>query len=165
MNHRSGGNMRVFTTLMLIGMFTSIASPLVADEIYRSVDAEGNVTYTDTPMEGDKSAVRVELPPGPSPASIKESEQRHQEIRRAADQAQQRRLGEAKAENEQIAEARKALAEAEAKLAEAKVIRDEDRQHLAGGGRRINPEYFDRLKAAEAEVEAARKRLQEARGN
>jgi len=155
--------MRVITTLML-GVLSITASHLVAEEIYRSVDAQGNVTYTDSPTAGDMSFEKVEVPPSPSPASIQESELRHQEIRRAADQAQRKRLGEAQNENEQLTQARKALAEAEARLTEAKIIKDEDRQNLAGGRRRINPEHFDRLKAAEMEVEAARKHLREVRG-
>jgi cellobiose-specific phosphotransferase system component IIA len=63
-----------------------------------------------------------------------------------------------------VAEARKQLAEAEARLQEAKVIQDEDRQNLAAGKRRIHPDYFERVKQAEADVEAARKALREARG-
>jgi hypothetical protein len=163
MNHRSGWKIRVFTT-WLIGVLSATIGHLAAAEVYRSVDAEGNVTYTDSPMAGDKSAEKVELPPGPSPDAIKESEVRHQEIRRAADQAERKRLGEEKNENEPVSQARKALAEAEAKLADAKVIKDEDRQNLAGGRRRISPDYFDRLKAAEAAVESARKHLREVRG-
>lgn len=156
--------MHVFTTMIMLGALMATALHLTAEEVYRSVDAQGNVTFTDSPPAGDKSFERLELPPGPSPTSIRESEVRHQEIRRAADQAERKRLGETQNESEQIAQARKALADAEARLNDAKVIKDEDRQNLAGGKRRIHPDYFERLKAAEAEVEAARKRLREARG-
>jgi len=156
--------MRVFTILMMLGTLMTTALHLAADEIYRSVDAEGNVTFTDSPEAGDRSAEKMEILPGPSPSSIEESKLRQQEIRRAADQAQRKRLDQLQGESEQLSEARKALAEAEARLAEAKVIKDEDRQNVVGGKRRINPAYFERIKAAEAEVKAARKRLREARG-
>ena len=69
-------------------------------------------------------------------------------------QRQQARIGQAEA----------GLAEAEAKLAETKLIKDEDRRSLVSGKRGIRPEYFERVEAAEAEVEAARKRLKEVRG-
>lgn len=159
-----GENMQAATILIFSVSLLAFSSFLAGDEIYRSVDAEGNVTYSDTPPAGGSESEVVELPPGPSPDAIKESTERNLEIRRAATQAQQRRLDQEQGQGDALSEARKALQDAEARLEEAKVIRDEDRQKLAGGMRRIRPDYFERVKAAEAEVEAARKRLREARG-
>jgi len=149
---------------MLGVLLFAVSSLLPGDEIYRSVDAEGNVTYSDTPPTGDSKGEMVELPPNPSPAAVQETEARNREIRRAASRAQQQRIEQERAQESALRTAREALQQAEARLKEAKVIRDEDRQNLAGGMRRIRPDYFERVKAAEAEVEAARKRLREARG-
>lgn len=137
---------------------------LMGGEIYRSVDGEGNVTYSDTPPAGNSKGEMVELPPDPSPAAVQETEARNREIRRAASRAQQQRIDQERNRDSTLRSAREALQGAEARLKEAKVIRDEDRQNLAGGMRRVRPDYFERVKAAEAEVEAARKRLQEVRG-
>jgi multidrug efflux pump subunit AcrA (membrane-fusion protein) len=141
-----------------------LAMPLAADDIYRSVDAQGNVTFTDQPPTGNQQAEKVELPPGPSPASIRDTEQRIQAIDQAVSDAQRQRLSQEKQKDHRVEAARKALEAAEEKLAQAKVIKEEDRQNLAGGKRRINPEYFARVKDAKAEVDKARKALREARG-
>jgi hypothetical protein len=136
----------------------------IGEEIYRTVDEEGNVTFTDTPAADDTSAQPVALPPGPSKESLREAEQRQRKIQDAAEASERQRLQEKRVSQARIEAAVKRLEEAEAELAEARVIKDEDRQNLAGGKRRIHPDYFERVKQAEAVVEAARKALREARG-
>ncbi|MCU7850726.1 MAG: DUF4124 domain-containing protein [Candidatus Thiodiazotropha sp. (ex Monitilora ramsayi)] len=155
--------MRAVTALIIAGIsFFSIPTALA--EIYRSLDAEGNVTYTDVPPEGEQAAERITLPPEPSDETVRDTELRNMEIRRAADSASRKRLEEKRKQSAKVDQARKRLAEAEAKLAETKVIRDEDRQKLAGGKRRIHPDYFARVNGAKLEVEKARKALRKARG-
>ncbi|MCU7811134.1 MAG: DUF4124 domain-containing protein [Candidatus Thiodiazotropha sp. (ex Notomyrtea botanica)] len=155
--------MRAVTALIIAGIsFLSI--PVAVAEIYRSLDAEGNVTYTDVPPEGEQAAEKVTLPPEPSPEAIRETELRNMEIRRAADGASRKRLEEKRKQSAKVEQARKMLAEAEEKLAETKVIRDEDRQNMAGGKRRVHPDYFARVNAAKLEVDKARKALRKARG-
>jgi hypothetical protein len=141
-----------------------LAQTASGEEIYRTVDEEGNVTFTDTPAADDASAQPVVLPPGPSREEQQEAEQRQRKIREAAESAERQRQQEKRASQARIEAAEKRLAEAEAELAEARVIKDEDRQNLAGGRRRIHPDYFERVKQAEAAVEVARKALREARG-
>ncbi|MGD8908196.1 MAG: DUF4124 domain-containing protein [Chromatiales bacterium] len=143
---------------------TLLAQAAIGEEIYRTVDEEGNVTFTDTPAADDASARPVALPPGPSEERLRESEQRQRQIREAAEISAQQRSQKKRAQQLRIKAAEKSLAEAEAELAEASVIKDEDRQNLAGGKRRVHPDYFERVKQAEAAVEEARKALREARG-
>lgn len=156
--------MHVIRGLSLSVALLLLSTAVMGEEIYRTVDDEGNVTYTDQPPTGKQKAEKVELPPGPSPESIQESQERNREIDKAANEAERRRQSQEQARDSQLEQARKALQEAEAKLAASKEIKDEDRQNLAGGKRRIRPEYFDRVKAAEAAVEKARKALREVRG-
>lgn len=148
--------------LLVVG--TLLPWVAMGEEIYRTKDAEGNVTFSDTPPAGDASVEPVELPPGPSAESLQQSQQRNKKIRDAARDAQRQRLRQKQRQQGRIAEAEARLAQAEAKLTKEKVITDEDRQSVAGGKRRIRPDYFERVKAAEAEVEAARKALRAARG-
>ena len=155
--------MGTFIRLIAILLFFSLPV-LCAGEVYRTVDEAGNVTYTDIPPEGGVSAERVELPPPPPPDRLRRSEQRNQEILRAAEQAKRDRQQRKVQRESRIRDARKQLAEAEANLEQARVIQDEDRQNLAGGRRRIHPDYFERVKQAEADVEEARKALRQARG-
>lgn len=149
---------------LILGGAMLLALPAAAEDIYRSVDAQGNVTYTDQPPAGTQEAEKVELSPGPSPESIRHTEQRNREINQATDKAERKRLQQERERQQRVEQARKALEEAEAKLAAAKEIKDEDRQNLAGGKRRITPDYFARVKAAKDEVEKAREALRKARG-
>lgn len=153
------------TYIRLIAIFPLFSLPLLSvGEVYRTVDEAGNVTYTDIPPEAGVSAERVEIPPAPSPERLRQSEQRNQEILRAAEQAKRERQQQKGQRETRISDAKKQLAEAEARLEQTRVIQDEDRQNLAGGRRRIHPDYFERVKQAEADVEAARKALRQVRG-
>ena len=136
---------------------------LLSDEVYRTVDELGRVTFTDVPPPDDVNAKPVDLPPPPPPARVKDTEARQRAIQQALDRAQAKREKQSKIRSMKVSEAERALAEAEAELAEAKQLKDEDRQSLAGGGRRIRPEYFARVKQAEAAVAEAEKQLQQAR--
>ncbi len=155
--------MRFLNLLIIIGVVLCFATPIHA-EIYRHVDAKGNVTYTDEPPAGTKAAEEVILPPKPSSESIRETETRNQRMLRAADEADRKRLEEKRKKQATITQKKKELEEAEGQLEEAKVIKEEDRQNLAGGKRRIHPDYFARVKAAKEKVEKARKALRKARG-
>ncbi|MEJ2455729.1 MAG: DUF4124 domain-containing protein [Candidatus Thiodiazotropha sp.] len=149
---------------LIVLAFAMLAQAVIGEEIYRTVDEQGNVTFTDTPPAGGVEVERVELPSGPSEQVRREAEQRNQKILNAAERAEQKREQEKAQKQTRVKAAEQQLQEAQAHLAEAKVIKDEDRQNLAGGKRRINPDYFERVKQAELEVEQARKALREARG-
>lgn len=155
--------MRTFPGLTLVAC-TLLTLSAAAGEIYRTQDAEGNVIYTDTPPADSTEVEQVVLPPGPSEETRQNTVERQQKIQQEAHNADQRRQQQRQQQKERVAAAAAALAEAKAKLAKAKQITNEDRQNMAGGKRRIRPEYFERLKAAEEEVEKARKALREARG-
>ncbi|MBL3601429.1 MAG: DUF4124 domain-containing protein [gamma proteobacterium endosymbiont of Lamellibrachia anaximandri] len=147
--------------LLFCLLLLPVLSVANAETVYRSVDESGQVTYSDTPGEGRSDVVK--MPSGPSTASKQEAQVREKAIRNAADKAgrQRQSLNQQRAAN--VSEAEQALQAAEARLDDAKILRDEDRQSTAGGGRRIRPEYFERIKQEEAAVEAARKKLQQAR--
>ncbi|RDH80992.1 MAG: DUF4124 domain-containing protein [endosymbiont of Escarpia spicata] len=143
--------------LLLLSVF-SVAN---AETVYRSVDESGQVTYSDAPGKGRSDVVK--MPSGPSSEAKRETQVREKEIRDAANKAGRLRQSGDQQRVVNISEAERNLQAAEAKLSDAKILRDEDRQSTAGGGRRIRPEYFERIKQEEAAVEAARKKLQQAR--
>ena len=58
---------------------------------------------------------------------------------------------------------KKALAEAERRLDEARQIGPGDRKGTAGGGSRLSEAYRQRVEEAEAAVEAARQRMKQSR--
>jgi hypothetical protein len=151
--------------ILLLALFiSSLPSQLLAGDVYRSVDADGNVYYTDSPPNADTKVEKVEIQPGPSEASRRDTEQRNAAIRKAMEEAQAKRLEKQASRNERLSKARKELEEAEEILKRRKELGEDDRQYLSGGRSRIRPEYFERLKEAEEQVEAARKKYNEARG-
>jgi hypothetical protein len=137
---------------------------LMADEVYRSVDADGNVTYTDYPPEADTSVEKIDLPPTPSEESRLNTEERNAAIRKAMEEAREKRLKKEAGRNALVSKALEELEEAEEELKQAKEMGEDDRQTMLGGRSRIKPEYYERVEEAEAKVEAARKKLKEIRG-
>lgn len=151
--------------ITLLALFIlALPAHLLAGDVYRSVDAEGNVTFTDKPPEADRSVEKIEIHPGPSEASRLDTERRNAAIRKAMEEARDKRLEKEAARDDRLSEARNALSKAEDELKQSKEIGEDDRQYLSGGRSRIRPEYFERLKEAEAKVEKARRKYKEIRG-
>ncbi|MES9828605.1 MAG: DUF4124 domain-containing protein [Candidatus Thiodiazotropha sp.] len=149
---------------VLASLIAALPGLLQAGDVYRSVDAEGNVTYTDTPQKTDSKVEKIEIQPGPSEASRLDTEERNAAIRKAMEEARAKRLEKKASREERLSKAREELEDAEADLKRTKEFGDDDRQYLSGGRSRIKPEYFDRIKEAEDKVEAARKNFKEIRG-
>ncbi|MBT3046610.1 MAG: DUF4124 domain-containing protein [gamma proteobacterium symbiont of Ctena orbiculata] len=155
--------MDIRTTLLAACVLT-LPAWLQAGDVYRTVDADGNVTYTDSPPAADASVEKIEIHPGPSEASRLDTERRNAAIRKAVEEAQAERQERQATRDERLGQARKELEEAEENLKQSKEIGDDDRQYFTGGRSRIRPEYFDRIKEAEDKVDAARKNYKEIRG-
>jgi hypothetical protein len=131
-------------------------------EITRSVDSQGNVTFSDEPVPGsvESTPVIIDTPPAPSMQEINESEQQAQEMINRANLNQQERDSRSADRNAGIQAAQMNLDAAEAHLEEVKVVRGGiDTQGLAGGGTRLRPEYVQRLQEAEQQVKDAQKQL------
>jgi len=132
-----------------------------AETAYRSVDDQGNVTFSDSPVSGaaQKEKIRIDAP-APSTDRVQETRQRESELQKAASQT-----GTSPAPNraEQRKAAQQNVRDAEKRLEEAKQVREGDRRGTAGGGSRLLPAYHERVRAAEANVEHAREQLQQTR--
>ena len=53
---------------------------VAADTIYKSIDAEGNVSFSNTPPAPGVESEQIELPSGPSPAQQRESIEAEQKL-------------------------------------------------------------------------------------
>jgi len=87
--------MRRFTRSVRTGcglLLAMLAGTAAAEQIYRSVDAEGNVTFSNQPPANSVSVDQVDLPPGPSEAAQREAQERMQR-----QEATAKELGEARA--------------------------------------------------------------------
>jgi hypothetical protein len=82
----------------------------LADQVYKSVDSAGRVTYSSTPPAGTKSE-KVELPPTPSEA---DTQQAAEQVKKA-----EARASELEAQRLEREAAEKAKEEEEARLREA----------------------------------------------
>ena len=73
-----------FPKLLCLTAITLSAGPLLdtalAETIYKSVDAEGNVTFSNTPPTHGVEAQTIELQPGPTPAQQQQSIQSEQNL-------------------------------------------------------------------------------------
>lgn len=138
------------------------AAPAAAQQtVFRSVDAQGNVTFSATPPPSGavQDVEEVEIRPGPTPEAQEAADQR---LRTLIDETERRRQERAEAQtpNPERLAAEQALQQALQDLEEARVQRDEDWQQISGGGRFLAPRYFERVEQAEQRVEAARRALQ-----
>jgi hypothetical protein len=155
---------RTFLRCGGVVLLTSLTVSAGAQSVYRSVDENGRVIFSDSPTPGATSTREIEVQPHSRPeAEAEESRRRAEQAIRAADESQQRRDA-AKAEREAaVGAAEQRVREAEAALAEAREVGEGDRRGTAGGGSRLTPEYEARVRAAEAERDRARRELDAAR--
>ena len=140
---------------LLFIILATAAFQAAADTAYRSVDEQGNVTFSDTPVSGatQEEKIRIEAP-APSAKDLQESRQREAELLKAASQVD---TSGAARKAEQQKTAQETARDAEKNLEEASRIREGDRLGTAGGGSRLTPEYQERVQEAEAELDRARK--------
>ena len=148
-----------------LGVLICMTGAAWAQQVYKSVDDTGKVIFSDKPPANAESVTPVTIKPGPSEASVRETVERQRAISQAAGKlgggevATDGRSGQASG----IQDAKALLAEAERQLDEARQIGPGDRKGTAGGGSRLSEQYRQRVEAAEAAVDAARQRLQQAR--
>lgn len=133
--------------------------------IYKSVDAQGNVTYSST-----KPATAVEVEPVAVPQDLvhgvdPEAQARRQDIERQAAEMRQRReeQKEQTTQKSAVAEAEKRLKAAREGLSAAQRRSYEARQSLDRGDRPDSDAYRDQMARQERKVREAERMLQEAK--
>ena len=149
---------RIISALFLAGVCSG-PSLVVSETVYKSVDADGNVTYASSPTEQSIKSKPITVPLGPTDEQRQEAEQIEKRLENAATQ---RRQDLAVARNQRtgsLQEAEQSLAEAKADLEETKIIQDSDWQFLGGGGRHLKESYLQRVQQAEERVRAAEQEL------
>lgn len=122
----------ILSSLLIFASF-----PVEAETIYKSMDAKGQVVYSDEPIHGARVVERFEGaaetgPRGPAPAN-------------------------------EIARAERELEKAERALQLGRGPLPHERKGLAEGGTRLTDDYFQRVLALERAVEKAFLRLEQAR--
>ena len=140
-------NYKILPLLLL----AAISQQAMADAM-RSVDRDGNVTFSDKPVAGSIESERVRIDaPAPSRDSLNASQREAQAIIDKAnriDTSSQSKTQPGQSSKQRVESARK-------ELEASKVVRAGDRQGKAGGGTRLTPEYHERVRQAEQALKDA----------
>jgi len=153
----------IFLALIFAAMCLSVTS-VHAETIYRSVGADGKVTYSSLPVPGarESKAIDIEsLTPEQRRASLQLRLQEKSLSAQVNAQLQSREKKWKRVDHE-IISAQKALADAESALQNGRTPLPGERRGNVGGGSRLTEAYFQRLKNLEAQVKQAKQRLDKA---
>lgn len=133
-------------------------SPAIEAKIYRVVDENGKVSYTDTPPKAE-SVEEVDLPELTNSYDGEAIRERQRGLIKSLDarnEYQEKRRKESEASIEDL---NAQLKQAEESLAQAKTIKEGDLLPLKGGGVRRSPAYLKRVEEAKLRVVELKKQL------
>jgi peptidoglycan hydrolase CwlO-like protein len=140
---------------IVMSLFLLWSAPLLAaDKVYKWRNEEGTVIFSDTPPPPGQQAEEIDLPALPTNTLQAPSQQRQQLLRksRQIDNKLERQQQQRQALQDSLAQARKELEQARQAVEHAKEPKPGDRRATVGGGSRLLPEYFARIKQREEEV-------------
>ncbi|MEI6412892.1 MAG: DUF4124 domain-containing protein [Pseudomonadota bacterium] len=144
-----------------LGFWLVAAMTVSADSIYRSVDAEGRVTFSTLPPATGAQQVEELNVQAPTPTTTPDptGQTVMSQLVDEADRLRAERLAREQARTARIDGAQHDLMQAYNQLDQAKVQQNYDWQGIAGGGRRLSEAYFSRIQTAENQVRAAQEAL------
>jgi hypothetical protein len=144
--------------LLSLALWAGLPSA-VADKIYKSVDADGKVTYSSRPPVDATESRPVTPPQEPSESDRQAAMQRASQTGQAVEHLDQERQQRQEQSRRRVDEATQQVNDARAKAKEAGVQRDEDWQTMAKGGRYLKDGYYRRVDQARQALEQAEKNL------
>ncbi len=148
------------THAIVATLLVSALGSALASEVYRHVDKDGRVTYSDTPpAAGNGQATRIRIFKGPSADEPAHEPAQPAQRLREVDTRIERRVTEERATAERIAAARQKVAERREALEAGKVPLPGERQGLPFGKSRLRPAYFERVANLEARLADAEAEL------
>lgn len=162
LNHSRWNKNRALIVLLLA---TIAGIPAGNAEMYKVVDAEGNVSFTDTPpsskAQQDVETVK-QLETNSMPSKTYKGELQEQFEKRTTErQAQRKEAWDAY--DQKIKDAVAALKRAREALEKGKEIQDGDRMGIVSQGKqtgsRLSEQYLERIETLEQEVAKAKKNL------
>jgi hypothetical protein len=143
--------MRFATFLLLL----ALAAPAAAQTVYRYVTPDGRTIFSDQPVPGAKLQGTVTPPVQPSGPTGPVEGRKPPVTDPAADNRAQR----LRAATEEVEAATQALAQARTRLETGKEPLPGERTGTAGGGSRLNDDYWARQASNEQAVAQAQARL------
>jgi hypothetical protein len=145
----------------IVALLATVSGLAAADTVYKYQRPDGKVIYSDSPVEGAKLIGRFELVPAPPSAGPTRGETPRRPA--ATDATAEQRALALEAAEARIKAADQALKDAQERQQQAvEPLPGERLGNVGGTTSRLTPEYFERQRAAAAEVDAARTELDEA---
>lgn len=151
------------TRVICIVSLALAASSAGAQQVYKSIDAEGKVTYSSSPPATAEIVEQVPIAAPPSEAAQQEAEKRLHEVEKEATRGEKQRTAQQEEKRDAVAAAEKERDAARIALEEAKIKGDDDWQRINTGGRALKQGYLDRVQEAEERLKAAESALRKAR--
>ncbi len=143
---------------LIVLLFVSCGA-LAATTLYKSVDEQGNVTFSDAPPADGSEAEKVDVQDSGNVLPSGDLPQQMEQQQRADTKAAQQARSEQKDWQGRYDNARDELEQAEKTLESAKEIKEGDTVGSAFGGARPNQAWIDALEQAENDVETRREAL------
>lgn len=136
--------MNIQHLLPVAAVFLIAANPVTAQTVYKSIDAQGRVTYSSKPppVETPKTVERVPIAPGPTPQQQQEATHRATELQATTNSTLKQRKEQENEGSSTASDAEKALLKAGGVLEEAG-IKGNDWQPIVEEGRVLDRNYRD----------------------
>jgi len=137
----------------------------MAQTVYKSVDAQGRVSYSSSPppAAADATVEKIPIDPGPSEQQQQRAAQRVKRLESITRNAEQQRQEQAARHAQVSSDAQMELRKAQIALEEAQIIGDNDWQTLATGGRVLKQSYLERVDKARRRVQQTEEAARSAR--
>lgn len=144
-----------------------LAGGVCAQTLYKSVDQNGKVIYSDKPSPNAATVKEIEAPPAPAPRSPAQIAQEAAKLQKESKQADQRGRERASASKDKQAEIDAAVAALnKAQTAKASGVEPRDGEVIStASGRRYTDAYNQRQEALARDVVEAQKRVDRAYAN
>ena len=155
---RKGAQHYCFSALYASAIVLLITSSVstYAGKIYKHVDENGNVSFSDQPPSNDAEELTLDTQINRIESKAINTKERRALIQ-SLDEKHAARVEKRESHAEQRRAALAQLKEAKQNLIEAKEIKEGDRIGVKGGGTRLSEAYLARISQAEAAVAAAEK--------
>jgi len=145
-------------SFVVVAWVAGLACNASAQTYYRSVDAEGNVTYSANPPTDAAQVAPVDVQPGPSDDEVKRAVERQQRFEAQIGEAEGKRAEGEQEREDKMKAAQEAVEQAERDLLTAKKTRGVD--YLSGAAL---AEHRQRVDAAEQALDKAKQDLRKLR--
>lgn len=160
-------NVRV---LLSVALAACLALPAAAQTLYKLIDKNGKVTYSETPPKNfDGKVIRMDIDPNANTATLpKPGAPPSYNDNRDTETGKKQAIKRQQREDDRLERAKARVEDAKARLqdlVENPGDNDVGRVGKAGGGSRpvLTEEYQERIRQAEAQVKAAEEELERVR--